>query len=156
MDDFFDANYRITDFRTENGKIVDLEINNKHIDLPNYDENKTVEVTENDATTVLTPVYEGGTVPSKVTNFCYYMMLDDEKVRVKFERTSYMPKINADITVKIQTTKGYKGNFKKISMSTWRNSNSPLICMALPNPWFNELKLFDMSKVEPAVLHYYK
>lgn len=72
----------------------------------------TVEVTENDVTTVLTPVYEGGTVPSKVTNFCYYMMLDDEKVRVKFERTSYMPKINADITVKIQTTKGYKGNFK--------------------------------------------
>lgn len=47
MDDFFDANYRITDFRTENGKIVDLEINNKHIDLPNYDENKTVKVTEN-------------------------------------------------------------------------------------------------------------
>ena len=51
---------------------------------------------------------------------------------------------------------GYKGNFKKISMSTWRNSNSPLICMALPNSWFNELKLFDMSKVETAVLHYYK
>ena len=47
MDKFYDANYRITDFRTENGKIVDLEINNKHIDLPNYDENKIVEVTEN-------------------------------------------------------------------------------------------------------------
>ena len=47
MDKFYDANYRITDFRTENGKIVDLEINNKHIDLPNYDENKIIEVTEN-------------------------------------------------------------------------------------------------------------
>lgn len=51
---------------------------------------------------------------------------------------------------------GYKGNFKKISMSKWKNSNSPLICMALPNSWFNELKLFDMSKVETAVLHYFK
>lgn len=47
MNKFFDANYRITDLRTEKGKIVDLEINNKHIDLSNYDENKTVEVTEN-------------------------------------------------------------------------------------------------------------
>ena len=47
MNDFFDANYRITDLRTEKGKIVDLEINNKPIDLSNYDENKTVTITEN-------------------------------------------------------------------------------------------------------------
>lgn len=51
---------------------------------------------------------------------------------------------------------GYKGEFKKISMATWRNSASPLVCMALPNAWFDEIKLFDMSKVETAVLHYYK
>ena len=51
---------------------------------------------------------------------------------------------------------GYKGQFKKISMTRWRNSASPLICMALPNAWFDEIKLFDMSKVETAVLHYYK
>lgn len=52
--------------------------------------------------------------------------------------------------------RGYKGEFKKISMTTWRNSASPLVCMALPNAWFDEIKLFDMSKVETAVLHYYK
>jgi len=51
---------------------------------------------------------------------------------------------------------GYKGTFKKISMTRWRNSASPLVCMALPNKWFDEIKLFDMSKVETAVLHYYK
>jgi RNA-directed DNA polymerase len=51
---------------------------------------------------------------------------------------------------------GYKGEFKKISMAKWRNSASPLVCMALPNAWFDEIKLFDMSKVETAVLHYYK
>ena len=51
---------------------------------------------------------------------------------------------------------GYKGDFKKISMTKWRNSASPLVCMALPNKWFDEIKLFDMSKVETAVLHYYK
>lgn len=51
---------------------------------------------------------------------------------------------------------GYKGNFKKISMTRWRNSASPLVSVALPNVWFDEIKLFDMSKVETAVLHYYK
>ncbi|MDU4749539.1 MAG: hypothetical protein ACLRWO_08340 [Clostridium butyricum] len=41
-------------------------------------------------------------------------------------------------------------------MTRWRNSASPLVCMALPNKWFDEIKLFEMSKVETAVLHYYK
>lgn len=50
---------------------------------------------------------------------------------------------------------GFKGDFEKILMSTWRNSNSPLISMALPNKWFDELKLFDMSKVQVGTLHYY-
>lgn len=50
---------------------------------------------------------------------------------------------------------GYKGNFKKISMSKWRNSASPLLSMALPNSWFDEIKLFDMSKVETKVLYHY-
>ena len=52
--------------------------------------------------------------------------------------------------------RGYKGAFKKISMTRWRNSLSPLVCMAVPNKWFDDIKLFDMSKVETAVLHYYK
>ena len=52
--------------------------------------------------------------------------------------------------------RGYTGAFKKISMTKWRNSASPLVCIALPNKWFDEIKLFDMSKVETAVLHYYK
>lgn len=50
---------------------------------------------------------------------------------------------------------GYKGNFKKISMSRWRNSASPLLSMALPNSWFDEIKLFDISKVETKVLYHY-
>lgn len=50
---------------------------------------------------------------------------------------------------------GYKGNFKKISMSRWRNSASPLLSIALPNSWFDEIKLFDISKVETKVLYHY-
>ena len=50
---------------------------------------------------------------------------------------------------------GYKGEFKKIRMWRWRNSASPLLSMALPNSWFDEIKLFDMSKVETKVLYHY-
>ncbi|OOP74863.1 group II intron reverse transcriptase/maturase [Clostridium beijerinckii] len=50
---------------------------------------------------------------------------------------------------------GYKGDFKKIRMWRWRNSASPLLSMALPNSWFDEIKLFDMSKVETKVLYRY-
>ncbi len=42
---------------------------------------------------------------------------------------------------------GYKGGFKKIKMSTWRNAASPLASLALPNDYFRELGLFDLSRV---------
>lgn len=50
---------------------------------------------------------------------------------------------------------GYKGEFNKISMHRWRNSNSPLINMALPNKWFKELKLYDLSKIKVGTLFSY-
>lgn len=52
---------------------------------------------------------------------------------------------------------GYKGTFKKISMRRWRNSNSPLVDMALPNKWFEENGLYNMELVLTNTLHqYYK
>jgi RNA-directed DNA polymerase len=51
--------------------------------------------------------------------------------------------------------RGYKGEFKKISMRRWRNSASPLISMALPNSWFDELGLVDLAGYEVGVLHRY-
>ena len=42
---------------------------------------------------------------------------------------------------------GYKGEFMKIKMSTWRNAASPLASFALPNDYFRELGLFDLSRV---------
>ncbi|TEB05935.1 Group II intron-encoded protein LtrA [Pelotomaculum schinkii] len=50
---------------------------------------------------------------------------------------------------------GYHGNFEKISVTLWRNSASPLISMALPNRWFDTLKLFDMTKVKVGILPCY-
>jgi RNA-directed DNA polymerase len=50
---------------------------------------------------------------------------------------------------------GYKGDFEKISMTKWRNSASPLISMALPNKWFDELRLYDISKLQVGTLYRY-
>jgi RNA-directed DNA polymerase len=52
--------------------------------------------------------------------------------------------------------RGYKGTFEKISMTTWRNSASPLISMALPNAWFDELGLINLEKYKVGILCNYR
>ncbi len=49
--------------------------------------------------------------------------------------------------------RGYSGEFLKISMRRWRNSVSPLVNMALPQAWFSEIGLIDLTKYEVGVLH---
>lgn len=45
---------------------------------------------------------------------------------------------------------GYKGEFKKIGMSSWRNSASPLANFAISNDYLRELGLFDLGRVRTA------
>jgi RNA-directed DNA polymerase len=47
---------------------------------------------------------------------------------------------------------GYKGDFKAISMTRWRNSASPLANYALPNAELLKLGLYDMLSVDIGVL----
>ena len=42
---------------------------------------------------------------------------------------------------------GYRGTFRWISMSSWRNAHSPLANMAMPNQWFDELGLVNLEHV---------
>jgi len=42
---------------------------------------------------------------------------------------------------------GYQGPFKFIKMNSWRNARSPLANYAMPNAWFDEIKLYSMAKV---------
>ncbi|MCK4842919.1 MAG: group II intron reverse transcriptase/maturase [Methylococcales bacterium] len=46
----------------------------------------------------------------------------------------------------------YKPPFKFIKMKSWRNSNSPLACYAMPNKWFDELGLYSVAEVETGWL----
>lgn len=47
---------------------------------------------------------------------------------------------------------GYKGEFKAIKMQSWRNAACALANYAMPNKWFEELGLFDLSRVETGYL----
>ena len=46
---------------------------------------------------------------------------------------------------------GYKGEFKAIKMSSWRNAASPLASFAIPNKYLGELGLFDLDSVQTGV-----
>lgn len=51
--------------------------------------------------------------------------------------------------------RGYKGEFQKISMTRWRNSASPLINVALPNSWFDEIGLINLETYKTGILPFY-
>ena len=46
---------------------------------------------------------------------------------------------------------GYKGEFKAIKMSSWRNAASPLASFAIPNKYLRELGLFDLCSVQTGI-----
>jgi len=47
---------------------------------------------------------------------------------------------------------GYRGDFKKIKMSSWRNAASPLSHFAMPNKYLHEeLGLFDVGAVTTGI-----
>ena len=50
---------------------------------------------------------------------------------------------------------GFKGVCPKLSMTRWRNSACFHLSFALPNCWFNEMKLFDLTKFKTGVLFNY-
>ena len=47
---------------------------------------------------------------------------------------------------------GYQGSFEKISMFKWRNSACPLAHLALPNVWFENKGLIDLTKYEVGIV----
>lgn len=88
-------------------------------------DNKTFEFTFNDQladfevcvkergmTTYLTPVFDGSGIENDIENYCYYTYVDADTIRVRFDSSSYLPNLNADIEVYVKTTLGSEGNFE--------------------------------------------
>lgn len=74
-----------------------------------------VEVVEDDTTTYLKCVYDG--LYDYENTFCNYMYIDASTIRIKFNRDSYQPRSNADVTIHIYTTKGSECNFSYTTLT---------------------------------------
>lgn len=84
-------------------KTFDFEFENQ---LASFD----ILIREKGEETYLTPIFEG--MPSKGSDkYCFYNYIDNNTIRIKFDRDSYEPKLNCDIEIFLQTTEGSKGIF---------------------------------------------
>ena len=85
----------------------------------------------------LVPVYEGLDTTSKYS-YIWFTYLDTSTIRLKFDRDSYSPRVNADITVNVQTTQGEAGNFTwngiapEFSFDSERCGYSNITCSVTP------------------------
>ena len=86
--------------------LADNDIENKTI-VFSFEEDQLagfdVVATDGDTTTYLTPVYDGN-IDEVVGNFCEYQYINTNTIRLKFNRDSYMPKVNTVIDIKFQFT----------------------------------------------------
>lgn len=94
-----------------------------------------VDVTENDTTTTLTPVFNG--MPPSVEYYCYYSYLDEDNIRVKLDRNSYEPRSSAKVNISLYTTLGSQGNFKynddvQITLSSTKYNYEGLMMLMRP------------------------
>lgn len=63
----------------------------------------------------LTPLLYGENI-NGIEDFCWYLFLDDNTVRITFDARSVVPVLNSTIRVKVYTTMGSSGNFKYIKI----------------------------------------
>ena len=68
-------------------------------------------VKENNKTVRITPVFYGAPIESDIEYYCWYLYINDHTVRITFDSASYIPGLNAEVTIEAQTTLGGDGNF---------------------------------------------
>ena len=94
-------------------KIINFEFENQ---LAAFD----LEVVENSNNYYLTPVYDG-LVDYDSRYYCNYNYMNTNAIRIKFDPASYMPKVNADVTINLYTSHGSEANFTYAGGSfTWQ------------------------------------
>lgn len=109
---------RQVEYRTVTKKIiVDNPLENKVMNFTFENQLATfdLDVHEADGTKVhLYPVYEGLYDETPGLKYCNFSYLNDDTIRVKFDRDSYEPVLNSEVYINIKETHGSEGNFKFI------------------------------------------
>lgn len=101
-----------------------------------------VYVTDNDKTTRLKPIPYGSSVENE-QNYCWYLFITDNTIRISFDNKSYIPGLNSEIYIKAYTTLGANSNFnyKKIDefydgfyveLQSEKYNYDRIVCYAVP------------------------
>ena len=82
-----------------------------------------VEVEEDGVTYYLTPIYDGlaGIYGDDTEYYINYIFLDSKNIRLTFNRESYQPRRNANVTIHIYTTSGSAANFEITNYQSVQN-----------------------------------
>lgn len=100
-----------------------------------------LKVTEGNNTPMyLIPVYEGLNKDTKGKPYFWYQFLDSNTIRIKFDKNSYVPKVNATVEINLQTTQGANGNFTynpkdgfpQFTLESDRLGYSNIVCQVRP------------------------
>lgn len=112
---FIRARARQVEFSEHYKKIISNDpIENKTFEFAfeNQLADFTVIVNDNKGNVIeLESLYDDSSIIDESKKYCYYSYINSNTIRVRFINKSYIPKINDEITVKIITTKGSRGNF---------------------------------------------
>ena len=69
-----------------------------------------VYVTENGNAIRLKPYLYGSSIDPEVSDYCWYLFMNDQSVRISFDANSYLPGLSAEVKIVAQTTLGAAGN----------------------------------------------
>ena len=85
-------------------KVVTFDFDNQ---LASFD----VDVIENNITTHLTPIFSGLLDYTIEDKWCYYDYIDENTIRIIFDRDSYVPGMNSVVRINVKISEGSAGNF---------------------------------------------
>ena len=111
---FFQATARqVTLEETTDKMITSSIIDNKSFtfNFSNQLADFDVYVTDNGVTKRLKPLFYGSAIETGLTNYCWYLYMNESTIRIGFDQNSYIPGLNTTVTVKAKTTLGAVGNF---------------------------------------------
>ena len=106
--------HQVTNDKVVKNILTNNSIENKTITFTFSDQLAAfdIDVLENNTITHLTPVY-AGLLDNMLADgeWCYYEFLDEHTIRVLFDKNSYVPGLNSQVTVNIKICEGSNGNF---------------------------------------------
>lgn len=105
--------HQVSTIQIEKNILTDNDIENKTLTFTFEDQLAAfdVEAEENGKIIHMTPIYSGLLDNTVTDYYCNYEYLDENTIRIIFNRESYVPGLNANIKINVKRSEGASGNF---------------------------------------------